>query len=139
MKTLNFDTGVETFKVNDTAEVSFNPTDLSFGERLFSTFDALDKKQASYRAEVSRLGDKRKVFDLARRMDQEMREMIDGIFQKPVCCDVFGDMNVYALSDGLPVWANFLLAVMDLTDSTFAQEQKATNPRIMKYTAKYHR
>ena len=39
----------------------------------------------------------------------------------------------------LDVWTNFLLALMDETDSAFAREQKATNPRIQKYTAKYRR
>lgn len=139
MNTLNFSTGVVTFSVNDKAEVSFNPTDMYFAERLFTAFNELDKKQDAYKAEVSRESDKRKIFDIARRMDKEMREMIDGIFQKPVCEDIFEGMNVYALSDGLPVWSNFLLVVMDKTDSTFAQEQKATNPRIQKYLAKYHK
>ena len=45
----------------------------------------------------------------------------------------------YAMADGLHVWTNFLLALMDETDSAFAREQKATNPRIQKYTAKYRR
>ncbi len=139
MNTLNFDTGIKTFSVNGKVEVSFNPTDAFFVERLYSTFEELDRKQDSYKAEVSREGDKRKIFEIARRMDGEMREMIDGIFQQPVCEEIFGGMNVYALSEGLPVWCNFLLAIMDETDTTFAREQKATNPRIQKYTAKYHK
>lgn len=139
MNTLNFNTGVVTFSVNGKTDVSFNPTDVYFVERLYTTFNELDKKQDAYKAEVSREGDHRKVFDIARRMDAEMREMIDNIFQQAVCEDIFGGMNVYALSDGLPVWCNFLLAVMDETDTAFAREQKATNPRIQKYTAKYHR
>lgn len=48
-------------------------------------------------------------------------------------------MNVYALANGLAVWCNLMLAVMDEVDSTYAREQKATNPRIAKYTAKYQK
>lgn len=139
MNTLNFDTGVVTFSVNGKAEVSFNPTDSGFVERLFLTFDDLDKKQESYKDEISKVGDKREIFEIARRRDKEMREMVDGIFASSVCDAVFGGMNVYALADGLPVWCNFLLAVMEEIDTTFAREQKATNPRIAKYTAKYHK
>ena len=139
MNTLNFDTGVVTFTVNDRAEVSFNPTDSNFVERLFNAFDSLDKRQDAYKEEVSKIADKRKVFELARSLDKEMRVMIDDIFQQPVCESIFGGMNVYALADGLPVWCNFLLVVMDQIDTTFAREQKAQNPRIAKYTAKYHR
>ena len=35
--------------------------------------------------------------------------------------------------------AGTLLSVMDEIDTTFAREQKAQNPRISKYTKKYHR
>lgn len=56
-----------------------------------------------------------------------------------VCDSIFGNMNLYAMADGLHVWTNFLLALMDETDSAFAREQKATNPRIQEYTAKYRR
>lgn len=139
MNTLNFETGIVTFSVNDRAEVSFNPTDSNFVETLFDTFDGLDRKQDAYKEEVAKTGDKRAVFEIARRMDGEMREMIDTIFQTPVADAIFGGMNVYALADGLPVWCNFLLAVMDQIDTTFAREQKATNPRIKKYTEKYRK
>lgn len=66
-----------------------------------------------------------------------MREIIDGVFG-PISESVFGEMSVYAVAGGLPVWCNFLLAVIDEVDTTFAREKKATNPRIAKYTAKYH-
>ena len=85
------------------------------------------------------MGNHREIFEIARLRDTEMRELIDGVFGRPVCAELFGDMNVYAMADGLPVWCNFLLAVMDEIDTTFAREQKLTNPRIQKYTAKYHK
>ncbi len=139
MNTLNFETGLVTFSVNGRAEITFNPTDSSFVERLFCAFDTLDKKQDAYKEEISTVGDKKEIFEIARRRDSEMRELIDGVFETAVCGDIFGGMNVYAMADGLPVWCNFLLAVMDEIDTTFAREQKATNPRIAKYTAKYHK
>lgn len=52
---------------------------------------------------------------------------------------VFGTMNVYALADGLPVWCNLMLAIIDEMDSSFAREKKASNPRVQKYLAKYKR
>lgn len=139
MKELNFETGLVTFSVNGRAEITFNPTDSAFVEKLFNAFDTLDKRQESYKAEVERTADKREVFDTARKMDEEMREIIDGVFGFALCAAVFSDMNVYALADGLPVWANLMLAVMDEVDTTFAMEQKKTNPRIQKYSKKYHR
>lgn len=138
MDTLNFDTGIVTFSVNGACEVAFNPTDSAFVEKLFNAFDTLDQRQERYKAELEKVADKREIFAIARKQDTEMREIIDSVFG-PVSGAIFGGMNVYALANGLPVWCNFLLAVMDEVDTTFAREQKATNPRIAKYTAKYHR
>lgn len=139
MKELSFESGIVSFSLNGKCEVSFNPTDSAFVEKLFNAFDTLDKRQEAYKERVAAIADKREIFAVAREMDAEMRELIDGAFGVPVCNAVFGDMNVYAVADGLPVWCNLMLAVMDEVDTTFAREQKATNPRIAKYTAKYRK
>ena len=139
MPELKFDTGLASYSLNGKCEVWFNPTDSDFVKRLFDAFDYLDKKQEAYREQVEKMADKRQIFDIARERDGEMRGIVDDLFNAPVCNAVFGRMNVYALADGLPVWANLILAVMDEIDTSFAREQKATNPRIQKYTAKYKR
>lgn len=139
MAELNIDTGLVTFNLNGACEVSFNPTDASFIRNLYEVFNSLDKKQDEYRAEIEKIGDKAKIFDVANARDAEMRSMIDGIFGKPVCAAVFGKMNVYALAGGLPVWCNLMFAIMDEIDTSFTREQKLTNPRISKYAAKYHK
>lgn len=144
MKEIVFDSAVETFALKNaqtgaTCEVSFNPTDSEFVKRLFDAFNTLDSKQETYKAEIDKIADKKQIFDIARQRDKEMREIIDEIFEKPVSDAAFGKMNVYAMANGLPVWANLVLAVMDEIDTTFAREQKATDARIKKYTAKYHK
>lgn len=139
MADIRFDDGLVAYNLNGKIEVCFNPTDSNFVEQLYKAFEELDKKQESYREEVQRMGDKTKIFDFTRARDAEMREIIDSLFNAPVCDAVFGRMNVYALSEGLPVWCNLVLAVMDEIDTVFAREQKATNPRLAKYTAKYHK
>lgn len=137
MNTLNFETGLVTFSVNGKAEVTFNPTDNVFMERLFDTFEQLAKKQDAYKQEISRMTDAKEIFEQARRRDQEMRGMIDAVFEQPVSDVIFGKLSAYAVADGLPIWCNFLFAVMDEIDATIVREKKATNPRIAKYMAKY--
>lgn len=139
MKELNFESGLVTYSLNGKCEVSFNPTDSNFVERLYATFEELDRKQEQYKNDIEKMADKRKVFDYARERDTDMRGMIDEVFGAPVSDALFGGMNVYAMAGGLPVWCNLMLAVMDEIDTTFAREQKATNPRIAKYTAKYRK
>ena len=48
MKELNFDSGLTTYSLNGKCEVSFNPTDSNFVEKLYSAFEELDKKQEGY-------------------------------------------------------------------------------------------
>lgn len=137
MKDLNFDSGVVTYSLNGKCEVSFNPTDSNFVERIYTAFNDLDKKQDEYKSRIEKMADKKEIFEFARERDAEMRTIIDGVFDAPVCDAVFGSMNIYAMASGLPAWVNLMLAVMDECDTTFAREQKATNPRIAKYTAKW--
>lgn len=134
---IQFDTGVKEYTLNDAVSVKMNPTDLSFVERIFATFDAMDAKQEAYNAAIQEEKDAAGVFRIARAMDEEMRAMIDGAFGTAVCEPLFGSVSVYALSDGLPLWANLMLALIDEMDVAFAREKKAANPRIKKYMAKY--
>ena len=139
---LNFDSGVKEYTVHGVKGdvlIRFNPTDGAFVQKLYDAFNTIDGKQRKCNDEISKCGDKTAVFRIARERDTEMRGIIDEIFEKPVCDDIFGNMSLFALGDGLYVWANFLLAIMDEVDTTFAREQKATNPRIQKYAAKYRR
>lgn len=138
MQELNISTGLVTYKVNGKLEVTLNPTDIAFVEKLYSVFEELDKKQEAYRAEIN-AADKREVFHVADRMNTELREMINGAFSMDICSAVFGNMSVCAMADGLPLWANLLLGFMDVVDDTFISEQQKTNARITKYSSKYHK
>lgn len=138
MNTLNFDTGVVKHSINGKYEVEFNPTDVLFAERLWRAFEHLEQKQDSKRKALEN-ATTAESFDLARKWDAEMREVIDDVFGGPLCASVFGDTSLYAVANGLPLWANLMLAVMDEMDASIIREKKATDPRIQKYTKKYHR
>lgn len=139
MTELNFNTGKRSFNINGVVEVSFNDTDASFVEKLYNVFEGLDAKQERYRSRAERTADKKEIFAVMRDMDREIKDDINNLFEKDVCSPLFGDMNVFALADGLPLWANLMLAIMEQVDSAFAREQNATNPRVQKYTAKWQR
>ena len=112
MENLNFETGIKHYAVNGVEDVlAFNPTDGAFVSRLYDTFMALSEKQDSFEAEMANTTDNLSVFELAKKRDAEMRQMIDGIFGKPVCNEIFGNTNVYALAAGLPLWVNFFLII----------------------------
>lgn len=137
MLELNIDTGLKEYNINGKCTVLFNPTDPNFIERIFNAFDDLDAKHEEYNKAIQKENDGKKLFELAREMDKEMRATIDSVFGCEVCGPVFGDVSVYAASDGLPLWANLMVAVIDEMDDAFAREKKASNPRIKKYTDKF--
>lgn len=139
MTELRVDTGVKTFGINGAVEVCFNDTDTDFCERLFNVFESVGQKQDEYETRAKSIDDAHEMFKFMRECDTKMRDEIDGLFGVAVCDAVFGRINVFAMSDGLPIWCNLLLTVMEQFDTAFAREQKATNPRIAKYTAKWQR
>ena len=117
--------------------MSFNPTDPETIKKIFDVFDSLDAKQAAYKAEIARCGETKEIFDIASRRDAEMREVLDSLFGKPICEPLFGTMNVYALADGLPVWCNLMIAIIDQIDTRSLQERKGTSARIEQYTKRW--
>ena len=136
MKQLQFSDGLEEYSLNDRVTVRFNPTDASFLERLAELFSRLDALQE----EVSALQEstpEEEVFPLAKSLDARMRELLDGFFGTPVCEALFGSMNLFASANGLPVWANLLLAVTEEVKGTMQGELTAREERIARYTAKY--
>lgn len=135
---IRFETGLVTYALNDRCEVRFNPTDPNFWARVYEAFEEMDKRQEDYRKEVQS-ADKRAVLDITRKWDAEMRQLIDGLFETEVCEPLFGKTNVYATADGLPLWVNLMLAIMDKAEEAMPKEQSQAKARIEKYTKKYHK
>lgn len=133
MQELNFSTGLVSYKVNGGSEISFNPTDTAFGQKVMNIFRDLSGKQDEYQnlltsgdpidpnaaledpeAAKEMVSQADAILGAIAQMDKDMRAAIDSAFGVPGTADaVFGSMNLYAFADGLPLWANFLLAVID--------------------------
>lgn len=138
MNTLNFSTGVKTFAVNDGAvEISYNPTDPNFVERLYDVFvSTAEKYEANKNKEFD---DNKAFFEYARQRDKEVHEAVDGLFGEGVSDGLFEGISSYAMADGLPLWCNFLLAIIDTVPEELSTQIKASKPRVEKYLKKYHR
>ena len=136
MADIRFDTGVQSFQINGGVNVEFNPTDSEFAKKLFSLFEELEARQHEYAKRAETEADPKKILDLADQFDKEIREKIDGIFDKPICTEVFRT-NVMALANGLPVWANLMLAVIDEMDAGFDLEKTRLSPRVKQYTDRW--
>ena len=141
MRELNIGSALETFKVhgvNGECEISFCPTDMYFVEKIYDIFDNLDERQSKLEQAMSK-AEGRGIFAVARKADEEMRKAIDGLLGENTCSMIYGNTHIYASADGLPLWADFLLAILDSMEAANIREKAATNPRIAKYTSKYHK
>ena len=137
MRELKFSDGIEEYRLNDRVSVRFNPTDVDFLEKLSSTFEKLDALQEETRKSRETITDDREVFPVARELDGKMRAVLNDLFGKEICEPLFGSMNVFASSGGLPVWANLMLAISDEVQSSMSSELAAREKRIEKYVKKY--
>ena len=156
MQELNFATGKVKYKVNGGAAIEVNPTDTEFSRRVLDIFRDLSGKQEEYAKALTAdepdmeaaLGDPDaakqavaqadNVLDTVAKMDKDMRAAIDSAFEAPGTADaVFGTASLYAYADGLPLWANFLMAVIDEMPASAEKQAQMTDPRIRKYVGKY--
>lgn len=137
MKELNFENGLQEYKVKDCL-LYFNPADPSFADRIYTAFDALNEKQKKQSVDTEKLSTK-ETFEYLRQLDAEMREVIDGVFEQEVCKPLFGSMSLYASAGGSPVWMNFMLAIIDELDESIKREKAFHSEKLSKYTKKYHR
>jgi hypothetical protein len=139
MPDIKFDTGVVTYSLNGAYEVSFNPTDSIFIEKIYAAIDGLDAKQDEYHKMVDSKEDARELFAALRSIDTEMRGILDDLLGDGASEAVFGDMNVYAFASGFPVWLNLLVSILENCTSAMNAETRKGNARIEKYTSKYHK
>ena len=114
MKSINLNLGVEEYLLAGKVAVAFNPTDMTFLERLSRAFSELDALQEEVRSTREKLTDDREVFPIARELDGKMRAILNELFGKEICEPLFGSVNLFASSGGLPLWANLLLAITDI-------------------------
>ena len=66
-----------------------------------------------------------------------MRADMDSIFGDGVSEALFGKMSVFALAGGFPLWANFLMAIIDEIDGNLVKEEQKSRERVDKYMKKY--
>lgn len=137
-RTLSFDEGAIEYDINGKATAVFNPSDAEFIKRFHDTVESLDARQDEMEADVDKAGDDpAAMYELLSARDKSMRQSIDGLLGEGVADALFGDMNCYALADGLPVWMNLILAIADEVNDNLDAEQAKADPRLKAYTGKY--
>ena len=130
---------VQEYNINGKVVIRFNPMDTGFVKRFLAACEELAKRQEAFGKEAEE-APADNFFPVAEKADTDMREIINGLFGEDVCKPIFGEMHLTALSDGLPVWCNLMLAFMDEITETVEEVKggKAeVNPKLKKYLSKF--
>lgn len=136
MKELNIQTNIEEFKLNGTVSVFYNPSDPNFIGEIFDALNDFSNKTDEYHSQIEKASVE-EALALGRKLDADMRARFEQIFGVDVITPIIGKTNVYAVADGLPIWANLLLAVMETLKGVDEEQLKRGNSRIAAYTKKY--
>lgn len=138
---LTIDTGVKSLELTDgkghSVVVTFNPYDVLFFGTIMDAADKLDAEQTKLREIQS--DDLKVIYQACMDADKAMREIIDGIFNAPVCDALFPNQTVHAIGNGFPAWCNLLSAIADHIDAGLEAEKEKAQARIKKYSSKYKR
>lgn len=139
MEQLNFSTGVVEMAVNGGRVIRFNPADIGFLETLYALIGKIDTIDSDTAKKKDKTEDPAKLFDYSRAADKRMRETVDAVFGDGFCADVFQELRLTAMADGLSIIENFLFAVVDRMDESVRDNMAKREGRIAKYTAKYEK
>lgn len=136
---LNFESGTRTLELTATngqsVEVKYNPYDVMLIGTIMDAAEKLDEIQKRLTSIKSE--DWREVYKACMDADKEMRGILDGIFNVPICDALFSGQTVQAIGNGFPAWANLLCAILDVMDTGLAEEKTKAQSRIRKYSSKY--
>ena len=144
-KQLNFDTGFISYEVNgEDVGIRLNLTDTEFFRKLYYTFESLDKVCNDYQKRMVEIPDEEgaKRYEVLMDLDKEIENRIDTAFNSPGLSEkIFRVDGVHispnAMAGGLPIWANFLLAVIDEYSDAVKAQANLTQPKINQYLKKY--
>ena len=136
-KELNISTGIEEYTLNGKVKIYFNPTDASFAERIYHTFDYLDTKQDEYKRLIEESEEIEQSLAFLRELDADMRQHLFDLFDEDIVTPLIGTANVYSLADGTPIWFNLLTGIIDVIGAGIDAQTKLSKEKIRKYTEKY--
>lgn len=135
MKNLNVNVEVSDYSING-VHVRFLPTDAVWLETFVALPQEIEKLlPITPDEEASISADPYVFFSAERTRDKKIREKLDSVFGEGVSDAVYSG-SMTALTDGVPVWAAFIMAVAEDIFSEIDRQQALSESAIKKYQSR---
>lgn len=139
MNNLSFGDGRKTYTVNGSVEICFNPASARFAGTLLDMVDHCQNIMNEVREKQLKVeADKAAVFELAKEQDDRIGAEIDSVFGTGKAAQLF-PAGPTAWADGLPVWLNFSMAILDELNENINEQKQQAEPRLAEYMKKYEK
>lgn len=121
MQTINFDSGIQEFKINGGGVLRFNPSDLNVYSRFMAAIDDIRKAEAKLEEKFKALAAEGTGVDflqLSKEADKEVKRILTEVFgNQNDFEEIFGGANVMTpTGNGEMVLTNFLNALMPVIE-----------------------
>ena len=136
MGELSYGAGKKTYTLNGGETIRFDPGDSEFASRVVAAFQNCHKIQRECAS--NRFTEIDQMVSATKKMSDAIRQEIDTTFGEPVCDKACCGSSPISISDGLPVWMNFLMAVIDEIDANMPEGEKRSRIRVQQYMDKYN-
>lgn len=138
MKNINTGAKVEEYNIDGKIVLRFNPADATFVKNFNAAFKALAEAQSEL-AEAAKNADDEAFFDASAATNTKLRGVLNDLFGEDICTPIWGTADLTALSDGLPLWFNFMMALIDEIDADMKSVKDVRSARLDAYLAKYQK
>ena len=135
MKSINFNTGVRTYIVNEDESkvISINLSDIDLMGRIKEAQGQIQQLSEKYRST------EKPTFEEIKDINCEIRRVLNYTFGTDICTPAFGDANVMAPVDGKPLFHAFFdafLPVLKEDLKAVAPKKMEVKPEVQRYLDK---
>lgn len=138
MKNINTGAKVEEYNIDDKIVLRFNPADATFVKNFNAAFTALAEVQDEF-SKAAKTAEDDAFFGIAAATDAKLRGILNDLFGEDICTPIWGTLGLTAISDGMPLWFNFMMALIDEIDADMKSVKDVRSARLDAYLAKYQK
>ena len=136
MGALNYIAGKREYTLPGGGVIWFDPCDSEFANRVIMAVRNCQEIQKRF--PKNGFADLDEQLACIQNINDDIRKEIDNAFGDQVADKACCGSSPTSISDGLPVWMNFLMAVIDEIDANMPEGEKRSRARVQQYVDKYN-